>query len=364
MLIFLRLADHENAMKEIARTSAKWISGLFSALIVIASAYGDHHEQQEIDVNDPNYNPDSTLFRGAANNPYFPLYFNALPQGGAENVPTEVRRVDLRPDRDVTLYVEIYNPDAKIPLIVTPGGMGEINGFRGFARNVAAADSDLKVIIWDRRNMGRSEVSFGSEPLSIEEAEDLHILLQRLEVGPATFYGMSSGSRSNMILAERYPEQVAALVISPLTGGPIAAERLSKEYYLDYLKDESLTSMQAVATTPLWAAYLERNSPELQKAFLEQDVEDFLAAMKRTGEHLASYHAKTTLGMTDEQLAALTVPATLILHHGAERDFLHPIVNSRAATTLLQNSTFVIAPTLGPVLDELLPFVRKYTPVE
>jgi pimeloyl-ACP methyl ester carboxylesterase len=147
----------------------------------------------------------------------------------------------------MTLYVEIYNPNGKIPLIVTPGGVGEIGGFRGFARNVAAASSELKVIIWDRRNMGRSEVSFaGTEPLPAEEAEDLHALLQRLEVGPATFYGMSSGSRSNMILAERYPEQVAALVISPLTGGRLAASRLSEEYYLKYLSDDSLTSMEAV----------------------------------------------------------------------------------------------------------------------
>jgi len=50
--------------------------------------------------------------------------------------------------------------------------MGECDGFQGFARNVAAASSELKVIIWDNRNMGRSEVSFGTEPLAIEEAEN------------------------------------------------------------------------------------------------------------------------------------------------------------------------------------------------
>jgi pimeloyl-ACP methyl ester carboxylesterase len=133
----------------------------------------------------------------------------------------------------------------------------------------------------------------------------MHVLLQRLEVGPATLFGMSSGSRSNMILAERYPEQVAALVIAPLTGGPVAAERLSEEYYLKYLSDDNLTSMEEVAKTPLWQAYLERNTPDLHAAFMEQDVDDFLAAMKRTGEHLQSFRSKTTLGMTDEQLAAL-----------------------------------------------------------
>ena len=113
---------------------------------------------------------DVTLFKGASNNSYFPVYFNAIAQPGVAELESEQIYVDLRPERDVTLYAEIYNPTAAIPLIITPGGMGEIDGFGGFARNVAAAAPDLKVIIWDRRNMGRSGINFGSEPLSIEEA--------------------------------------------------------------------------------------------------------------------------------------------------------------------------------------------------
>jgi len=305
---------------------------------------------------------DVTLFKGASNNSYFEVYFNARPEPGADDLESEKLTVDLRPERDMSLYVEIYNPSAKIPLIVTPGGMGEIDGFGGFARNVAAAAPDLKVIIWDRRNMGRSGINFGSEPLSIEEAEDLHVLVERLGVAPAAFYGMSSGSRSNMVLAERYPADVAALVIAPLTGGPIAADQLPDEYYLKYLADDSLTSMADVAKTPLWAAYIERNGAQGREDLMKQDLAGFLAAMKRAGEHLRSFAQKTTLGMTDEQLASLTVPATLILHHGQEVDQLHPIAHSRAATTLFQNSTLEFAPTLQPILDVLLPFVREHTP--
>ncbi|MGI9612414.1 MAG: alpha/beta fold hydrolase [Acidimicrobiales bacterium] len=305
---------------------------------------------------------DVTLFRGAADNSYFAVYFNALPSPGAEAVECEVLEVDLRPDREMSLHVEVFNPNGRIPLIVTPGGMGECDGFRGFARNVAAAAGDVKVIIWDRRNMGRSEVSFGTEPLAIEEAEDLHVLVQRLGVGPAAFYGMSAGARSNMVLAARYPEDMAALVIAPLTGGPIAAMRLPEEYYLKYLSDEGLSSMEAVAETPLWSAYLTRNTSERQQGFLGQDVADFLAAMKRSGEHLRAYRHQTALGMTDQELAELDVPATLILHHGDETDELHPIPNSRAATTLFKNSSFEIAPTLEPILESLLPFVRGHTP--
>ena len=313
-------------------------------------------------MSDPTDRDHVTLFRGAAANSYFELYFNALPSPGAEKVQLETLEIDLRPDRDMTLHVEVFNPTGKVPLIVTPGGMGESDGFRGFARNVAAASSELRVIIWDRRNMGRSEVSFGTEPLAIEEAEDLHVLIDRLGVGPATLYGMSAGARSNMILAARYPQDVAALVIAPLTGGPIAAMRLSEEYYLKYLGDDDLTSMQEVAKTPLWNAYMDRNTPGRQEEFMQQNVADFLAAMERSGEHLQSYRHMTALGMTDEQLAGLKVPATLILHHGDETDELHPIPNSRAATTLLRNSTFEIASSLQPLLDFLLPFVRKHTP--
>lgn len=313
-------------------------------------------------MSSQNDRDDVTLFRGAADNSYFEVYFNAAPSSGAESVERETLEVDLRPDREMTLHVEVFNPTGTIPLVVTPGGMGECDGFRGFARNVAAACCELKVIIWDRRNMGRSEVSFGAEPLAIEEAEDLHVLIERLGVGPATFYGMSAGARSNMVLAARYPDDVAALVIAPLTGGPIAAMQLPEEYYLKYLRDDSLSSMEAVAKTPLWGAYMARNTPERQEGFMRQDVAEFLAAMKRSGEHLQSYRHQTALGMTDQQLAELVVPATLILHHGDETDELHPIPNSRAATTLLRNSRFEIAPTLEPLLGLLLPFVLEHGP--
>lgn len=305
---------------------------------------------------------DVTLFTGASNNSYYPVYFNAVPEPGVDDLECEKLTVDLRPERDVTLYLEIYNPHASIPLIVTPGGMGEIDGFGGFARNVAAAAQDLKVIIWDRRNMGRSGINFGSDPLSIEEAEDLHVLIDRLGIGPAAFYGMSSGARSNMVLAERYPEDIAAFVIAPLTGGPLAAEQLPQEYYMKYVQDDSLTSMEEVAKTPLWAAYIERNGAKGREDLMRQEVSEFIAAMKLAGEHLQSFGQKTTLGMTDEQLAALTVPATLILHHGQEVDYLHPIAHSRAATTLLQNSTLEFAPTLQPILELTLPFIREHTP--
>jgi pimeloyl-ACP methyl ester carboxylesterase len=351
---------------------------LVAALIPLSNAYAANAEKaipRYLDASRDVQNEeiDVTLFRGAANNSYFEVYWKALPEEGADKAEMEARMVDLRPERDVTLHVEIYNPNGTIPLIVTPGGNGDTNGFRSFARNIAAAAPEFKVIIYDRRNLGLSQVTFSSEPQMVEEGEDLHVLIERLGVAPTALYGMSSGARSNMILASRYPDDIAALVIAPLTGGTYAAARLSEDYFFKFLPEKRLTTrqhisglplttMEALAKTDLWSGYLDRNTAENRERFFNADINDFLAAMKTTGEHLQATRYQTALGMKDDELAALKIPATLILHHGQYSDNLHPITNTRAATTLLANSSFKIAPLLPEILEALLPFVKEHTP--
>jgi pimeloyl-ACP methyl ester carboxylesterase len=184
---------------------------------------------------------------------------------------------------------------------------------------------------------------------------------------------MSSGARSNLILASRYPEDIAALVIAPLTGGPYAAARLSEDYFFKYLANKQLTTrkhaeevpietMEELATTDLWSAYLLRNTSEKRDRFFNADIDDFLAAMAASGDHLQHTRYQTALGMDDQALAALDIPATLILHHDQYSDNLHPVTNSRAATTLITNSSMKFAPHLPEILDELIPFVKKNTP--
>ena len=141
---------------------AALLAALLSAAIITLIGSQTTHAKNVSDVQ--NDEVDVTLFRGAANNSYFPVYFRALPEEGADKVEMESHAIDLRPERDVTLHVEIYNPNSVIPLIITPGGNGDTEGFGGFARNVAAAAPELKVIIYDRRNLGQSEVTFGNKP--------------------------------------------------------------------------------------------------------------------------------------------------------------------------------------------------------
>ena len=357
-------------MNNYTRTATRLVVFFITAVFSLPSLNAAEPEKA-VDVQ--NDVMDVTLFRGAANNSWFEVYFNALPVVGADEVEMQAHAINLRPERDVTLHVEIYNPNGSIPLIMTPGGNGDTRGFGGFARNVAAAAPELKVVVYDRRNLGLSEVTFGSEPQMVEEAEDLHVLIQRLGVAPVALYGMSSGARSNLVLASRYPEDIASLVIAPLTGGPLAAIRLSEEYFFKYLpgrkltttehvSSTALTSMEQLSETPLWSAYLARNTPENQQRFYNADIADFLAAMNTSGEHLQATRHHTALGMNDDDLAAINVPATLMLHHTAYTDYLHPVTNSRAATTLISNSSFQFAPYLPEILEVLLPFVKKHRP--
>jgi hypothetical protein len=121
--------------------------------------------------------------------------------------------------------------------------------------------------------------------------------------------------------------------------------------------------MELLSETPLWDAYLERNTPEKRQRFFDADIDVFRAAMKTSGIHIRSTGDQTALGMKDSDLAALKTPATLVLHHGSYIDYLHPITNSRAALTLIPNSTMQFAPYLPEILDAVLPFVNAHTPV-
>ena len=73
--------------------------------------------------------------------------------------------------------------------------------------------------------------------------------------------------------------------------------------------------------------------------------------MKTSGEHLKATGDQVALGMSDNELPKLEVPSTLIIHHGSYIDYLHPITNTRAATTLIPNSSFAFAPYLPEILD-------------
>ena len=80
---------------------------------------------------------------------------------------------------------------------ISPGGRRGLASDR--ALGVLLAEAGFRVLVYDRRNTGASEIGFPGDSESYEQAEDLLALLQTLGTGPAYVAGCSSGSRLSLI---------------------------------------------------------------------------------------------------------------------------------------------------------------------
>ena len=147
--------------------------------------------------------------------------------------------VTVRPG--VSLVYELLGDAAGQGIVVMHGGQSGRHESRRFALALAAAAEaagvPVRILIHDRRNMGASSVAFGDASergLPEEEAEDLHLLLQSLRLGPCVCMGSSSGARTSLLLALAHPADVAGLVLAPPTGGgatsPVSIENLARNY--------------------------------------------------------------------------------------------------------------------------------------
>lgn len=101
------------------------------------------------------------------------------------------------------------------PTVVLESGLGEISPhWAWIARSVAA---DTRVCAYDRAGRGWSEGSAGRHD-GAAIAADLHTLLQRAnEPGPYVLVGHSIGGPYVMTYAQRYPNEVAGMVLLDAT---------------------------------------------------------------------------------------------------------------------------------------------------
>jgi pimeloyl-ACP methyl ester carboxylesterase len=101
------------------------------------------------------------------------------------------------------------------PTVVLESGLGEISPhWAWIARSVAA---DTRVCAYDRAGQGWSDDSSGPRD-GATIAADLHTLLQKAnEPGPYVFVGHSIGGPYVMTYAQRYPDEVAGMVLLDAT---------------------------------------------------------------------------------------------------------------------------------------------------
>ncbi|MCO5308619.1 MAG: alpha/beta hydrolase [Austwickia sp.] len=118
-----------------------------------------------------------------------------------------------------TLAVQLRGAPTAEPLLLIAG-----QGLSGAAWDPAADGfaARYRVITYDHRGTGGSEVAFPGEPpqwSTRQAARDAIAVLDRLGVARAHVYGHSMGGRIAQWLAAEAPHRVAALILGGTTGG-------------------------------------------------------------------------------------------------------------------------------------------------
>jgi pimeloyl-ACP methyl ester carboxylesterase len=216
---------------------------------------------------------------------------------------------------------------------ISPGGRRGLASDR--ALGVLIAEAGFRVLVYDRRNTGASDIAISGDSESAEQAEDLLALLRALDTGPAYIAGCSSGSRLSLLLALDHPEAVRALLLWRVTGGAYAAERLAFSYYTQFLEAAQRGGIEAVCETEHFAAMIRAN-PANRQRLRAMGAEGFAGGMERWLAGFRQGSGFPIAGISPEAMRRLTLPALIV----PGNDRIHPRAPGQAAHRLMPNSRY------------------------
>jgi pimeloyl-ACP methyl ester carboxylesterase len=193
---------------------------------------------------------------------------------------------------------------------LSPGGRRDISGIELLAGKVA--ERGYRVVIFDRRNCGASDVVIDGNESEYEIwADDIHELLSQLGALPAFVGGSSSGCRTALLFALRHPESVRGLLLWRVTGGRFACERLAQEYYGQYIEAAQRGGMAAVCQMEHWQERIKAR-PENRQALMKMTPEQFIGVMSHWREYFLKGADLPVIGATENELKSIKVPACII----------------------------------------------------
>jgi pimeloyl-ACP methyl ester carboxylesterase len=193
---------------------------------------------------------------------------------------------------------------------LSPGGRRDLGGVEPLAKHVA--ELGHRVVIFDRRNCGASEVVIDGKDSEYEIwADDVFELLGQLEALPAFVGGSSSGCRTSLLFALRHPEAVRGLLLWRVTGGRFACERLAQEYYGQYIEAAKQGGMAAVCEMEHWKERIQARA-ENREALMRMTPARFIEVMSHWREYFLRGIDLPVIGATEEELKSITVPACII----------------------------------------------------
>jgi len=225
------------------------------------------------------------------------------------------------------------------PVFLTPGGRSEKETLRPLARKLGET---CRVVIWDRRNCGASDVYIGPDDLRSEQdtcADDVVALSKALDMSPAYFGGGSAGCRVSLLAAHRHPEDVLGLVIFMCSGGPFGAQNLGYTYHTPYIRAAEAGGMEAVSQTPHFAERIKIN-PKNRDILMAIEPEEFIKTMRRWNEAFYFKAEEPLCALTVDDLRNIKTPTLLM----EGNDDHHPKEVSDVVAKLLPNVEYIKLP--------------------
>jgi pimeloyl-ACP methyl ester carboxylesterase len=215
-----------------------------------------------------------------------------------------------------------------------PGGRRGLVGVKPLGQKIAEAGN--RVLVYDRRNCGASDISFDGENSENEVwAADLRGLLLQLDAAPAFIGGSSSGCRLALLAALRDPGDVRGLLLWRVTGGAFAAGRLVQNYYTQFIEAAQRGGMEAVCRTEHFAELI-ANNPANRARLLSMDVERFIAVMNEWRRSFNEGANHPVIGISPDELRSITMPACII----PGNDRTHPREPGQIAHRLMPNAEY------------------------
>jgi pimeloyl-ACP methyl ester carboxylesterase len=214
-------------------------------------------------------------------------------------------------------------------MALVPGGRRGMDGVRVLAEKMAK--HGYRVLIHDRRNTGKSDVSIEGKDSEYEVwADDMHELLKSLGGLPAVIGGSSSGCRTSLLFYLRHPEATSALLLWRVTGGVFAADRLANQYYGQFIEAAQKGGMKAVCETEHWAECI-RQKPSNRDKLMGMSVKQFIDQMEHWKTYFLAGRDLPVIGATEADLKSIKVP-TIVM---PGNDKTHGFTTGRKAHALI-----------------------------
>jgi pimeloyl-ACP methyl ester carboxylesterase len=239
---------------------------------------------------------------------------------------------------------------------LSTGGRRSHNEFVALAKKIAAGG--FRVLLHDRRNTGASEVVIsGQEGEEIIWADDLAQLLKQLGATPAFIGGASSGARLSILLKQRHPEMVKALILMRVTGGDTAAKRLPYKYYQMFIDAAKAGGMVAVCATPDYQERIKAR-PQNESILMNMEAEQFIAVLENWLTIFTSGPTYPVMGVEEATLQAINIPVLII----PGNDRTHASNNAIEAAKLIPHAQLFQLPITDQDVD-IIPF-SDWEPME